>query len=239
MGRFSVLIDGVVLEFSGKSQRKPLELLKSALASSGRGVDAGALIEALWPDLDGDAGRNAFDLALHRLRKLLHHDNAIAIQDGKLTLDARQIWTDAWAFERVCAQCEDSASKEVSSTHASDAAERLLRHYAGHFLAAESAHWALSMRERLRSKLLRTFSMLGQHLERHALWDEAILLYRRANELDSLAEEFHRRLMLAYRVQGRIAEALDVYRRCRDLLSITLGIEPAASTQAIYRSLKP
>jgi DNA-binding SARP family transcriptional activator len=94
------------------------------------------------------------------------------------------------------------------------------------------------MRERLRSKFLRTILVLAQSLERHEQWDDAIMLYRRASETDPLAEEFQRRLMLCYRAQGRIAEALDVYRRCRDLLSIALGVEPAAATQALYRSLK-
>jgi two-component SAPR family response regulator len=238
LGRFAVFIDGAVLKFSGKTQKKPLELLKCALTLGGRGVDSGALTEALWPDLDGDAARNAFDLALHRLRKLLHHDDAVSMQDGKLTLDAKRIWADLWAFERLCAQFEGRADQEVTPASASEAAERLLRYYAGHFLVADAAPWTLSMRERLRSKLLRAIAAMGQHLERHALWDEAIVLYRRANELDSLAEEFYRRLMLAYRAQGRIAEALDVYRRCRDLLSITLGVEPSAPTQALYRSLK-
>ncbi|MGH8718109.1 MAG: bacterial transcriptional activator domain-containing protein, partial [Burkholderiales bacterium] len=36
---------------------------------------------------------------------------------------------------------------------------------------------------------------------------------------------------------GRNAEALDVYRRCREILSITLGVQPSAGTQAVYRSL--
>jgi len=44
-------------------------------------------------------------------------------------------------------------------------------------------------------------------------------------------------LMLCRRRSGRTAEALDGYRRCRDILSITLGVQPSAETQAIYRSL--
>ena len=37
---------------------------------------------------------------------------------------------------------------------------------------------------------------------------------------------------------GRTAEALQAYRRCRELLSITLGVEPSPATQALYRMLK-
>jgi LuxR family maltose regulon positive regulatory protein len=63
-------------------------------------------------------------------------------------------------------------------------------------------------------------------------------LYQRAIELDPLAETFHQRLILAYKAQGQVAEALSAYRRCRDVLSVTLGVEPSAPTQAVYRALK-
>ena len=233
LGQFAVLIDGEPLSFAAKAQRKPLELLKSVIALGGRGVDTAQVIEHLWPDLEGDASRNAFDMALHRLRKLLRHEEAIATRGGKLDLDAGCVWTDVRAFERACAQVE--AARPPSS---GDLAVRLMRLYAGHFMAGEDAHWVLGMRERLRSKLLRALSTLGERLEQQGERDEAIALYRRAIEIDPLVEEFHRRLMLGYRAQNRTAEALDAYRHCRDLISITLGVEPSSATQAVYRSLK-
>jgi DNA-binding SARP family transcriptional activator len=237
LGRFSVLIDGQALEFSGKAQKKPLELLKLALALGGRSIDSGALIETLWPDLEGDAGRNAFDLTVHRLRKLLQHDEAVRVHDGKVTLDACRIWTNAWAFERLCGRIGEPGVREASATEATDLAQCLLRLYPCHFLAGEDKHWVLSMRERLRSKFLRSVLSLAQRLEEQEQRDDAIRLYLRAGELDPLAEEFQRRLMLCYRAQGRTGEAVDVYRRFRDLLSITLGVEPSAATQAVRRSL--
>ena len=234
LGRFALFIDDEPLAFSGKAQRKPLGLLKLALVAGSRGIDSERAGAELWPDLDGDASRNAFDVALHRLRKLLRHEAALTLAHGRLALDAKRVWVDAWAFESACAEAEgvafDGAVERL--------APRLLRHYAGPFLPDDDAHSALTMRERLRSKLLRTVSILGQRLEQRREYDEAILLYRRAIEVDPLAEEFHRRLMLCYRAQDRIAEALGAYRRCRDVISITLGVEPSAATQAVYRSLK-
>jgi DNA-binding SARP family transcriptional activator len=233
LGRFAVLIDGQPLSFAGKAQRKPLEILKSVVALGGRDVDVGQVIDRLWPELEGDAGRNAFDTALHRLRKLLRHDDVIATRDRRLDIDTTRVWIDCRAFELVCAQVD-----EAGTPAGRELAARLLRLYAGHFLAGDDAAWLLGMRERLRSKLLRALSTLGERLERQGDRDEAIVLYRRAVEVDPLVEEFHRRLMLCYRAQNRIAEALDAYRHCRDLISITLGVEPSSATQAVYRSLK-
>jgi DNA-binding SARP family transcriptional activator len=63
-------------------------------------------------------------------------------------------------------------------------------------------------------------------------------VYERGLELDNLSEELYRRLMLTYRSLGQSAGALEVYRRCRHLLSVVLGVKPSAETEAIYRSLQ-
>jgi DNA-binding SARP family transcriptional activator len=201
-------------------------------------VESSELIERLWPELEGDASRNAFDIALHRLRKLLRSENAVGMRDGRLVIDPSHLWVDFRAFELTCSSVEQATGAAAARPPANELAARLLRYYAGHFLPGEDAQWLLSMRERLRSKLLRTLSTLGERLEQQLDWDDAILLYRRAIEVDPLVEEFHRRLMLCYRAQERIAEALDAYRRCRDLISITLGVGPSPATEAVYRSLK-
>jgi DNA-binding SARP family transcriptional activator len=62
-------------------------------------------------------------------------------------------------------------------------------------------------------------------------------MYQRATELDPLQETFYRRQMICLQALGQRAEAVDVFRRCRQALSVTLGIAPAAETQAIYQAL--
>jgi LuxR family transcriptional regulator, maltose regulon positive regulatory protein len=237
LGRFSVVVDDDPLHFQGKTQKRPLELLKAILARGGRGVDQEDLAVFLWPDLDGDAARNAFDLALHRLRKLLGHADAIQVQDGKLELNADLMWVDTWTFERLVTDVQGAVA-DVSPNGAHVAhGDRVLRLYVGHFLAGEEARWIVPARERLRSKFLRSVAWLTERLEHENNWDAAGSLYRRSVELDPLAEEFHAGLMRCLKKQDRVAEAMDAYRHCRDLLSITLGIEPSPSTKALFRSL--
>jgi len=230
LGRFSVVVDDEPLRFQGKTQKRPLELLKAILARGGRAVDQEALAALLWPDLDGDAARNAFDLALHRLRKLIRHEDAIRVQDGKLELNTELVWSDTWAFERAVGGAPGGAEDRAHI-------DRLLRLYPGHFLSGEEAPWMAPARERLRSKFMRSISAWAQRLQRAGHWDRAISLYRRAIELDPLGEEFHAGLMECLARQDRVAEAIDAYRHCRELLSITLGVEPSPATQALYRQL--
>ena len=56
-------------------------------------------------------------------------------------------------------------------------------------------------------------------------------------DADPLMESFHRGVILCYAKTGRRAEALSAYRRLRQTLSVMLGIQPSAASQALYDSL--
>jgi len=88
-----------------------------------------------------------------------------------------------------------------------------------------------------RAKLVRTVLALGRRLQGEGRREDAIALYSRALELDNLAEDLYRNLMLCFRELGRPSEALQVYRRCRELLSVVLGLQPSPETEAVRRSL--
>ncbi len=57
LGRFEVLRDGEPVRFARKVQRKPLALLKALVAFGGRSVREELVMDALWPDAEGDAAR--------------------------------------------------------------------------------------------------------------------------------------------------------------------------------------
>nr|WP_241021930.1 bacterial transcriptional activator domain-containing protein [Burkholderia sp. Ac-20353] len=240
LGRFVVHINDERLKFPTKAPKKPLELLKAVIACGGRDASIDALCAELWPDLSGDAAANAFHLALHRLRKLLRAEDTLSVEDGKLFFDPGHIRVDAWTFERLAGQAETLARSAIRQEPgpALALASRMLELYHGHFLSDEQAPWAIAYRERLRSKFQRAGTHLALGLEEAQRFNDAADLYRRGLELDALAEEFHRGLMRCLASLGRVAEALDAYRHCRDIFSVTLGIEPSAETKAIYRALK-
>src|SRR5262249_60600296 len=82
LGRFEVLLEGEPVRFARKVQRKPLALLKALIAFGGQGVREELVMDALWPEADGDAARVALARALHRLRGLLGREPAILPQEG-------------------------------------------------------------------------------------------------------------------------------------------------------------
>jgi ATP/maltotriose-dependent transcriptional regulator MalT len=148
LGRFSVVQQGSTLRFAGKSQKRPLELLKALIALGGRDVSEARLADALWPESEGDASAQSLATTLFRLRKLLG-ENAIRRQEGRVTLDPSHCWVDCWEFERV-------ASDELLESKGR--LGRLRRLYHGAFLEDLDAPWAERLRERLKARFNRVVS---------------------------------------------------------------------------------
>ncbi|MBI5874874.1 MAG: hypothetical protein HZB81_03350 [Deltaproteobacteria bacterium] len=96
LGKFEIWIDGKPVEFSGKVQKKPLEMLKAIIAFGGEDVPVEKIADKLWPDVDGDMAHNNFKMTLSRLRKLLC-DRCIEMNGGMVSLNPRMVWVDALA----------------------------------------------------------------------------------------------------------------------------------------------
>ena len=56
-------------------------------------------------------------------------------------------------------------------------------------------------------------------------------------DVEPLAEGLYRGLMRCHSKQGRASDALRAYRRCREMLSILLGIKPSAATETLLREI--
>jgi LuxR family maltose regulon positive regulatory protein len=233
LGRFQVLKDEAPVRFSRRAQRKPLELLQALIAFGGTEVGAGKLTDALWPDSEGDAGYHALESALYRLRQLLGAPSAVVMAGGKLTLDRRQVWVDMWAFES-----ELRAGNGDDSSPA-ERLDRLRELYSGHFLAQEvEKTWAVEKRQSLRERFVRAIADFARRYEKRDLWQEAAGVYQVGIEVDSLAEEFHRGLMMCHRELGNHGAAVQAYRRCSELLLKRLGVQPSSKTLALYQSVR-
>jgi DNA-binding SARP family transcriptional activator len=238
--RFRVHVLGRFRLFSGNTPvaipprlRKPQELLQALIAFGGTEVNASVLIDALWPDSEGDAAYHALESSLYRLRQLLGARDAVRMEGGKVSLNRDQLWVDMWEFEEELRRPSDSQANDFERI------ARLRRLYQGHFLQHESEKpWVLRARQELCDRLLRAIRDAARACEHARRWDDAANLYRSGIELDSLNEGLYRGLMLCHQQLGDHSEALQAYRRCRELLTRFLGIAPNAKTQALYHSVR-
>ncbi|MCE9657393.1 MAG: hypothetical protein K8R60_02460 [Burkholderiales bacterium] len=237
LGAFRIELNGAELVFRGKAAKKPLELLQFVIASSGSDVSTDTATFALWPDLDGDKARAALTIALHRLRKLLGHDDAVLLELGRLGLNGRLLWVDCLAFEQLVDSTGGPAA--APSPAAIGAAQRAVELYRGAFLHSSQEHvWQMVCRTRLASKFKRMVALLVGHAVASGQPRAARTLLERALELDPLAEETARELMRILIDLGEHAAALAVFERCRDAIFEGLGARPSAATLALLAPLR-
>jgi DNA-binding SARP family transcriptional activator len=215
LGGFEVEVDGEPLDWGPRAQRKPLDLLKLLVAQGPGPADAAVVIDALWPDADGAAARASFDMTVMRLRKLLQRHDALRLDGSHIGLDTSVVWVDVFAF----------------LAGATDA-------YPGQLFGNDAVQsWWAAAREKLRQRFLRRAVERGRALERQGRSDEALQLFEAGLAQDALAEELYQGAIRCYIATHRPADALRVFRRCREQLSIVLGVAPSASTQALVTGI--
>ncbi len=240
LGTFELIRDNEPVALTGKV-KKPLELLKAIIALGGKNVSLERLADALWPEVDGDLAQRSFDTTLHRLRKLLGCEKVLQLQDGRLSIDSRYCWIDAWAFERQCGEIEDAlkvARQRKDTKRLARYLEKGVSMYKGSFLPDDTElEWTTSLREHMRSRFLHFLGSAGGHYEALKQWENAAACYRKGLQLDCLAEEYYQRLMVCKQHLGQTAQAVKTYQRCCSALSEGLDLSPSPKTEEIYFSL--
>ncbi len=241
LGRFDVLRADQPLRFAGKVPRKPLSLLKALIAAGGRRVREQALTDALWPGADGDAAHFALTTALHRLRRLLGHDEVVIRQDNEVSLNAKYCWVDIWAVERLLARADASTFRDPQSDRAWDERIRWVKQatelYRGPFLGGDPDAPTTPVVDRLRRRLLRQLVDLGARCEEMDQRHEAAHYYEKALSIDPCAEDVCRCLMITYHALGRRTEVIGIYRACRDALAAR-GTAPSGDTETLLARLR-
>lgn len=230
LGSFAVRVHDAPMTFGRKLPRKLLALLQAIVAFGGNEVPEQQLVDAIWPDEDGDTGHRLFRVALHRLRNLLGSTDLIRQSAKSVTIDRNRCWVDAWAFEALLRNPERTQQD----------CRAAIELYRGHFLpAVEDAIWVIPTRDRLQSRFTQAVTDYGHTLESEARLEEAIAHYQRSLEVDALAESLYQGLMRCYGRLDRRSDATATYGRLRQTLSVTLGVAPSAQSERLHASLRP
>jgi len=238
LGHVDIECDDAPVRVAGKAQLKPLELLKILVMSPHHRVDERQVERWLWPESAEDAAKAALEVAIHRLRKLLRCDEAVRVAGGKLHLSPEHVWVDAAAFEDWLDYAQRQLDAQPKVPAADLLAERLFGDYRGQLFGDDSpTPWSIGPRERLHNKFLQLAGGLGRFHEVHQDWARAGAVYERGLAQDQLAEDFYRGLIRCQIARNEPAAALHTFRRCRDVLSVVLGVVPAPATRALVAKI--
>lgn len=222
LGALAIEVDGAPLVFAARVPRKPLALLRLLLAGDPDGVRDTVMMDTLWPDDDGDAARDAYRVALHRLRRLLGHADAIRSIDGRIVIDTRVCHVDVFALRARL----DRGDLDTA-----------LRVYHGALLADDGeAAWLLGPRQRLEDRIVRATLDAATRREADGDVDGARDLCVRAFEGAPGASRLAEVLMRLQLETGAVNDALDTHRRHLDALGSGAGIRTSDVLRQLYEA---
>jgi LuxR family maltose regulon positive regulatory protein len=240
LGGFGLWVDEEPVQWARKAQRKPIDLLKALVAHGCQRVSSERLADELWPDSEGDAAASALKITLHRLRKLLGHEDTVQVREGKLSLNPSYFWLHLWALEQVLEELDAVATGPAPSRTPvafERLGQRILGLYRGRFLEGSDLPCAARPRESLHRRYLRAVETLGVNFEAMGLTERAMSCYERGLEVDPAAEGLCQKLISCHLRLGRRSEAIGAYQRCKDALAREQGIAPSPSMQRLYEQL--
>ena len=222
LGPLEVAREEVPIDLGGPKQRAVLAhlILRPNLV-----VPAGVLIDALWADQPPETARKALQTCVWRLRRSLG-EATIEGRQGGYVFHAEPDQIDAIRFESLVARAK--TFMPVDPAAAAGALGEALALWRGAALAD------LAEEPSLRGEVSR-LEELRLGATEHRIWAE-LQMGRHStmvSELEALTSSYPLRerlwayLMLALYRSGRQGEALDSYRRARDILAEELGSDPS------------
>ena len=229
LGPFEVSERGQPLEVSAGKQRTLLAVL---LLRAGEVVSTDRLIDALWEEDPPASALNSVHIYVSHLRKALG-DGRLHTRGHGYLLELEPEQLDLGRFERLLGEGRQLLA-EADAERAAEVLRAALALWRGpplsDFAAEPFAQGEIARLEELRLAAIEERIEADLALGRHAeLVSELETLVRQ----HPLRERLRAQLMLALYRSARQAEALDVYRQGRRMLSEELGLEPGRSLQEL------
>jgi DNA-binding SARP family transcriptional activator len=164
--------------------------------------------------------------------------SAYVVRDGSrygLRPEA-DVWLDAAEFSQLVAEGDRLFDRDADGALA--AYRQAVALYQGDYLQEYPYEaWCSEERERLLALFLRTAERLAQLLTEREAWEEAIDVCQAILARDDCWEQAYRLMMQAYDRTGNRAQAVRTYHRCVERLQTELGVEPAAATTQLYKTI--
>lgn len=211
-------------------------VLAYVVLNAGRTVSSAELMEALWGEaLPATAQAQVYALvcAVRQALRTAGADCLVSVPGG-YRLEAAADETDLGVFEAKMKQAFELASDPRRAGRILRDALKLWR---GEPLSGISASFAEPVRVQLRESRITAYEQLVELHLTAGLHREVIAELTALVAENPLRERLVAQLMLAMHRSERPAEALAVYRRCRDLLAAEHGMDPGPVLRDLERRI--
>jgi len=234
LGPIAAVRDGETLALGGPRQRALLGLL---LLEPGRSLSTDRLADELWGERPPPGAPATIRSYVSRLRSVLGPGAPIEATSSGYALSVSGDLVDAARFERLVQEGQDARARGQAQ-RAADGLRGALELWRGRPFDGAGDEGALKA-EAERLDELRLLA-LEERIEADLALGRAAEL---VHELEGLVREhpyrerFWAQLMLALYRGGRQADALDAYRRGREILAEELGLEPSEDLKRLEQAI--
>jgi DNA-binding transcriptional activator of the SARP family len=240
LGEFSIRQGRQEINDSDNRSRKVWLLLAYMIYCRNRNVSQEELIDLLWGSEERSSNPiNALKTIFHRVRSMLDQlgDNAghtlIVRRNGSYAWNPSVDFSfDVEEFESLCKSGEAAVDEEEKLS----LCQKALELYAGDFLPKLSSEpWVIPVSTYFHNLYVRTVLSCVTMLETRRRLDEAVVLCRRAVEVEPYEEDLYRHLLRNLLDMDNQREAITVYQNMSDLMFSNFGIMPSDDIKALYR----
>ncbi len=234
LGRFELYLGNERFAISGKTPKKPMELLKLLVCKNGRNINRDVVMDQLWPEADGDRAVQNMNTTLHRLRKMLGQDNSIILEYGQLSLNPELCWVDSWHFKALIEKAKTDQHPEEKMDWLFQAISLYSGLFSGSHDDVELGTWYA---QRLKNVWVDAILDLGRYYVKCDRIDQSKDLFQHALTIDDTVEPFYQELIVLLQNQGHLAEAQLVFNRCQSVMS-NMGLTLSDATTALFSKLQ-
>ncbi|GAB2515401.1 AfsR/SARP family transcriptional regulator [Nocardia heshunensis] len=205
-------------------------------------VTTDRLYDALWPETARRPGGSSLKVACHGVRQAL---GAVRDESGPIrlryhefgyVLEIDEVRFDADDFIRLV-QSGSHAAKAGNCWIARRDLTGAMQLYRGDYLESDTADWAISYREYLKSMALCALQELQRIAEDEDDIAQVISLCVRIIDLDQYHEPSYQKLMALHGERGELERAYSWFRLCAERLRENLGVEPSVETVSLFRRI--
>jgi ATP/maltotriose-dependent transcriptional regulator MalT/DNA-binding SARP family transcriptional activator len=207
-------------------RKKVLSLLCFLLTRSQFTATREQVFEALWPEMDPEAGANSLNQSAYFLRRVIEPDCEDETTAGYLRSRADLIWLDHELVNSRSSDCLkliEAIRRDSSPALVTKLAESYPGRFAVDFIYDD---WASSFRDTLHASFLDRVERAVASDMKAGAFDRALSVAQLALNADPEAEQIELCLLRLYRRMGANAAAAEQYAHYAGVLREQLGVEP-------------
>ena len=233
------------LEYGGKRvdgnnwiSKRAMYLLMYLALEWKRKVSVEELIDIFWPESEIEDGKTKLYNTIYLLRRSLAKDGVpkdiIESVTGCYTINKNyKIWTDWEYFEKEIDKQLKADEFEI------EILKDLFILYRGDFFSnLKYEDWVDIYREELREYYLNLIEILTNKLFKEEKYRDTVNYLHKGIEYDPYRENFYLLYIKALIKLGRIAEAINSYKKCERILKEELDLLPGQELNNVYHRIK-